>query len=219
MSLDRYANIQVKKALEGLINKPVSIVKSAIDRTTNTVKVTLDSWTTKQMILHAIKLQPFAGVIRDTQNNDDCLVNYDHKIDKVQAKMAKFSLGVSKYTSNNAVFRELGQYPVSIKAKVLAVMYFHRLCYEINSESNPLLHAAFNCMKLNSHPWIDNVKFFFAVNGLTDLYNKIMAGGVSKGMLKTQVKLRLTDMYKQHNNSKLEDRSYLQGLYELTKGK
>ncbi len=96
--------------------------------------------------------------------------------------MSKFALRVSKFTSNTAVFRELGQIPVSVKTQILAVMNF--LNTEINSGNNTLLHAAFDCMRINSHPWLDSVHHFFAVNGLSDLYNKVLMGGVTKGKLK-----------------------------------
>ncbi len=210
MRLDRYANVQAKKALENLVDKPLSVVKSVIDRNSNMVVLTLDNWQDKQSVLEAIKYRPFAGLIDVPKKDNSSVLESDHKIDKVHAKMLKFALGVSKYTSNTAVFRELGQFPVSIKAKILAVIYYYRLHAE--------MHAAFNCMKLNSHPWINSINYLFAVHGLNDLHDKIEARGITKGILKRQITMRLTDMYRQVNELKLKEKSYLSELRTLTGG-
>ena len=162
--------------------------------------------------MKSIQTRPFAGQIESPINNDSDVY---HDIDKVHAKMSKFALGVNKYTSNTAVFRELGQFPVSIQAKVLAVMYFYRLNREIDSDSNVLLSAAYNCMKDFSHPWISSMSHFFAVNGFYDLYDKIIGGGVTKGMIKSQVKKRLSDIFIQDNMSRLNEREHLSELREL----
>ena len=159
MRLDRYANVQVKQLLEHLLDKPVNITKSIIHRSLNTVSVTLGNWEDKQYVLKLIQNKPFAGKIASPGNENSDLL---HEIDKVHAKMSKFALGVSKYTSNTAVFRELGQIPVSIQAKVLAVMpYFYRLNNVINKDNNVLLNAAYSCMTDFSHPWISSMTHFF----------------------------------------------------------
>ncbi len=59
-------------------------------------------------------------------------------------------------------------------------------------------------MKTFSHPWISSMTHFFAVNGLYDLYEKILQGGVTKGMLKSQIKRRLSDIFIQDNMSRLK---------------
>ncbi len=215
MRLDRYANVQIKNSMENLLGRELNVIKSTIDRSLDTVTITLDNWQDKLSILRAVQTRPFTGIIQNVhpETNSDKI---HHDIDKVHAKMSKFALGVSKFTSNTAVFRELGQIPVSVKAQILAVMYFYRLNTEINSENNTLLHAAFNCMRINSHPWLDSVHHFFAVNGLSDLYNKVLMRGVSKGKLKNQLKRRLSDIYQQNNSESLKNKPYLEGLYKFT---
>ena len=79
-----------------------------------------------------------------------------------------------------------------------------RLNREIVHENNNLLNAAYDCMKEFSHPWISSMTHFFAVNGLYDLYEKILQGGVTKGMLKSQIKRRLSDIFIQDNMSRLK---------------
>ncbi len=66
------------------------------------------------------------------------------------------------------------------------------------------------------NPWLDSIRYFFAVNGLYDLYNKIVMRGVTKGKLKTQLKKRLSDIYQQKNTEGLKNKSYLNGFHELT---
>ncbi len=94
-------------------------------------------------------------------------------------------------------------------------MYFYRLHREINADNNIRLSAAYDCMKEFSHPWIDKITHYFAANGLYDLYEKIIKGGVTKGMLKSQIKRRLSDIFVQNNMSKLKERAYLSEHFEL----
>ncbi len=214
MRLDRYANVQVKKAVESLVGKSVNIEKSVIDRDTNTVTITLFTWEEKLDILKAIQNVPFTGII----DNPESEYEFNTDIDKVHTKMIKFSLGVSKYTSNTAVFKETGQIPVSVKAKILTAMYFHRFHSEVHEDNHYLLHAAFNCMKEYSHPWIDSVHYLFAKHGMSDLYNSITNRSVTKGRLKAILQRRLSDIYIQLINSKMQERPHLKLLHSLTQG-
>ncbi len=75
--------------------------------------------------------------------------------------------------------------------------------------------AAYSCMKEFAHPWISSMTHFFAVNGFYDLYNKIIGGGVTEGMLKSQIKRRLSDIFIQNNESKLKEKTYLGELCSL----
>ncbi len=61
-----------------------------------------------------------------------------------------------------------------------------------------------------------SITHFFAVNGLYDLYEKIVQGGVTKGMLKSQIKRRLSDIFIQGNMSRLRSKTYLSELCDLT---
>ncbi len=215
MRLDRYANVQVKNAVEGLVGQPVNIERSVIDRAKSTVTITLYTWEEKISILNAIHRTPFSGIIENPESEYE----FGSNIDKVHARMLKFSLGVSKYTSNTAVFRELGQVPISIKAKMLTAMYFYRFYAEIHADNHFLLNAAFSCMKEYSDPWIDSVHYLFAKHGMSDLYKSIITRGVTKGKLKRLFLERLSDIYIQYNNSKMQEKPFLKDLYQLTEGK
>ena len=81
---------------------------------------------------------------------------------------------------------------------------------------NVLLHAAHSSMIEYSHPWLDSINHFFAVNGLHDLFNKLLAGKVTKGVLKKQLTQRLSDIYRQNNTTKLGNKPYLMELHKLT---
>ncbi len=64
-------------------------------------------WEDKQSVLKSIENKPIAAIIQSPYSPSSLNSNdLYHDIDKVQAKMAKFALGVSKFTSNTAVFRE-----------------------------------------------------------------------------------------------------------------
>ncbi len=180
----------------------------------NTVTVTLASWEDKLDIIKMSKKTPFSGTIQNPESDHE----YDNEIDKVHAKMLKFSLGVSKYTSNTAVFMELGQIPVSVKAKVLTAMYLHRFHTEIHMDNHFLLHNAFKCMKEYSHPWIDSIHYLFASHGMADIYNNITSRSVTKGKLKKLLITRLSDIYIQYNDMKMQSKPYLGQLYSLTTG-
>ena len=137
-------------------------------------------------------------------------------IDKVHAKFIKFALGVSKYTSNTAVFRELGQVPITNKAKRLALMYYHRLEKDITSNDYPLLSAAYKDMKEFNHPWLESVHSTLSEVGLGNLYN--LSHTLKKSEFKKKIKSRLTDIAIQDINSQLVERSYLKDLVSFVKG-
>ncbi len=138
------------------------------------------------------------------------------EIDKVHAKFIKFALGVSKFTSNTAVFREMGQVPILNKAKRLALMYYYRLENEISQVNYPLLNAAYNEMKQYNHPWLNIVRSVISELGLGNLYSN--SSTLDRKQFKTKVKSRLHDIAVQEISGHLSERSYLNDLVTLVKG-
>ena len=82
-----------------------------INREENRILLKLKSWEDKQEILCKYHNTPLTYLIKNHEKD----VNPCKNIEKVQGKFCKFSLGLSKYYSNSAVFRELGQYPIYIQ--------------------------------------------------------------------------------------------------------
>ncbi len=142
--------------------------------------------------------------------------NFTVDIDKVQAKFMKFVLGVSKFTSNTAVFNELGIIPILNKAKRLTLMYYHRLENEIFHDNYPLLFAAYQDMKTYNHSWLENVRVAFSSMGMGHLYTR--SNIMSKSVFKLRIKTRLQDIAIQQNRELLSDKPYLTDLVALLKG-
>ena len=136
-------------------------------------------------------------------------------VDKVQSKFLKFSLGVSKFTSTSATLRELGQYPESLKATRLALMYFYRLEACIDKNYDSLLFNAYMSMKTHFHPWLESVKFTLAKHGLSSLCNNIK--NLVRGYVKSKIKNRLYQVYEQENSTAIKEKGYLRLLYDCTK--
>ncbi len=72
-------------------------------------------------------------------------------------KYCKFALGVSKYFSNMLTLGELGRYPILIKQAILGILYWWRLEQETE---NIILNRAFNTMKKDNQPWLQNIQSF-----------------------------------------------------------
>ncbi len=62
-------------------------------------------------------------------------------------KFMKFALGVPKTASTTACLRELGQYPVFIKAYTQCIGYYHRLILNRTKSSFQLVSAALHEME------------------------------------------------------------------------
>ena len=102
----------------------------------------------------------------------------------------KFSLGVSKYASTTLALNELGRYPIQIRRTVLAVLYWLRL---ENGTENTLLNKAFNTMKQENHPWLQNIQYSLWQVGLGNIWFNPKT--CKKNSLKLLLTTRLKDIY------------------------
>ena len=85
---------------------------------------------------------------------------------------------------------ELGRYPIQIRRTVLTVLYWLRL--EKGTE-NTLLNKAFNTMKQENHPWLQNIQYALSQVGLGDIW--FHSKNCEKKGLKLLLTTRLKDIY------------------------
>jgi hypothetical protein len=113
-------------------------------------------------------------------------------IDKSFHSFTKYSLGVSKYSSNTLSLGEVGKFPLSHKGIALSLAYWLRM---EQGTSNILLNKAYNTMKSEGHQWLVNVYCMLCKIGMKDVW--VNPGKWSIGGLKNHVRRRLNDMYLQ----------------------
>ena len=105
---------------------------------------------------------------------DDVMVrNYDFDFDKLlyeklHTRFCKFTMNVSKYSSNSACRAELGRYPLCYKMWNLSIQYWLRL---ENGTNNIILNMLINnCVKQEKHDWIQGIQYLLSLNGLGNIW-------------------------------------------------
>ncbi len=82
--------------------------------------------------------------------------------EKCYNKYCKFTLGISKYSSNTLTLGELGQYPILIKKATVGILYWWRIR---QGTENFLLNKAYNIMKKKTTPGFKIYNAFFLTLG------------------------------------------------------
>ena len=103
-----------------------------------------------------------------------------------------YSVGVSKYASTKLTLNDLGRFPIKIRSMVLAILYWLRLEH---GTKNFLLNKAFDAMKQENHPWIQNIQYALWQIGLRNVWQKLKS--FEKKQLKSILTTRLKDIYLQ----------------------
>ncbi len=191
--LNWFANVQAKNLLDNFMDKDVMLEKSTINRQSKSVTVTFRSWSDKQTFIQMVTKRPVTFTFSDSTPKRYNPTPWDPII-KVQSKFLKSALGVSKFTSSTGVYRELGQYPITLKATSLCLMYYHRLMnLSATDPNNVILQATVSQIASNHHPWNENIQYMYNKHGLGDLLKRL--GSVSKYSAKRLINLRLRDEY------------------------
>ena len=101
---------------------------------------------------------------------DVSLHMYDSLCEKVHTRFLKSVLSVSKFTSNMAVFGDLGRLPITIKSLAIGVKYWQKIA--AGASPNKLLSLAYNteCQHLQSSPWLQNIQCLLTENGLGEYW-------------------------------------------------
>ncbi len=103
--------------------------------------------------------RPNTFTISYDENISDC------EIDQTYHSFCKYGIGISKYTCSTLTLEELGKFPLSHKDSVIALACWLRM--EQGTE-DLLLNKAFNSMKRENHPWLQNVYCFLCKIGLKE---------------------------------------------------
>lgn len=208
-NLDWFATRQIRDIINNLTDQNIDIENTNINRSRNMVTVKLKSWEDKLKILQCYARKPGTFIITDKAGNE--MLNYRNDIDKVQTKFLKFTLGVSKYTNNSAIYTELKQSPISLKAYRLAMLYHYRLENEI--DDNFLLKEAYSSMKENKHPWLDSISWLYAKSGMTNIFKNI--NYFRKSLVSHTISRKFTDIFIQENKAKLGDKEHFRDLISV----
>ena len=129
---------------------------------------------------------------------------YEYKeVDKLQIKLYKQLLGVSKQTPNAAVYSELGRYPLSILSKERSIMYW----LKIMKKHDSLIHKAFSKqVEYNfNKSWSSKLKI--TLNNLG--YNYLLQNYDTQFNYKRMLKQRIRDNYIQVWHAKLNESNKL----------
>ncbi len=150
------------------------------------ILVKLESVFAKIEILKCYAQSPASFTIVDAEDNCKSTV------DLVYNKYCKYVLGISKYSSSTLALAELGKFPLSHKAISLSIAYWLRM--EHGTE-NTLLNKAYNTMKKEQLPWLENIKCFLSKIGLNNIWQNPDKRSIY--CVKKCVKERLNDMHLQ----------------------
>lgn len=208
--LNYFAKSQVSTIMQDILQQEVDITRHEIIRNDKQVVVELASWRDKCNLLNKYNMKP-GPMLYKVEDDIHVRPQTTLGITKVQTKFCKFTLGLSKFASSTAVLRELGQYPIELQAIRHSLMYYYRLCNEISGTSHKLLQNAFECMKATNHPWLENVAYAFSKNGLNSVHLHI--NQLRKSYVKSSIKQRLEDQYKQQNEGELSKRAHLNSIH------
>ncbi len=210
-----FAYKQVENLFQEIMGREIPFEKTyiPINREEKHLYIKFSHWLDKEELIRATNVNANSGL---TVSDHNVPMHIFNSIDKVQGKFLKFSLGVSKFASTSAVLRELGQFPVTLKGVRLALMYYYRLRAVISPQTHPILSAAFSCMQESNNPWLENVEFYFAKLGLSNIFMNI--SNLHKTYVNSKLIQRLHDSYAQENNSHLADSEHLQTFNSCVSG-
>ena len=118
-------------------------------------------------------------------------------VEKVHINFCKRILGVKKSTCNNAVYYELGRFPLEIDRKRKIFKYW----LKIRKSSNCILRACYQEVIENNDPWILSIKNELNSLGLTDLYQSYRSDKVILEIICD----RMCDVFKQKVITEISD--------------
>ena len=91
----------------------------------------------------------------------------NNPIERLHLSFCKQLLGVRKQTNTDGVLLELGQIPITLDARKMAIRNWERIHKE---NANELLIASHKYAMKESLPWETSQRDLFSVNGLLDLF-------------------------------------------------
>ena len=193
--IDIQVKKQVQKCMNEHLNRHVQIDEVRAYRDKDMVVIKLHNVLDKIDILYK-------------NNSQACNNNYtiiDHEIktktlyETVHSKFCKYAVRVPKHTSTTGVYKEMNRYPISIKAWVSGIAYWHRL--ETGTD-NVILQNAFKECKINNHSFYQNISYLLLRNGLGNIASRPY--NISTKRVIQIAKQNLVDQYRQKTNHTIE---------------
>ena len=181
--LDSTTKSSTYKCLTAIGISDMEIISCRRLKDNNSIVVTLKNISDKISIISNYMKSPATFTIEDINS-------VPNDVERSYSNFCKFSLGVSKYASTTLALNELGRYPIQIRRTVLAVLYWLRL---ENGTENTLLNKAFNTMKQENHPWLQNIQYSLWQVGLGNIWFNPKT--CKKNSLKLLLTTRLKDIY------------------------
>ena len=118
-------------------------------------------------------------------------------IERVHKKNCKYIINVKQTTNNNALYSELGRYPLVIERRIRIVKYWFNVMRK--SENNCIVNSVYNEMKssiendANSLFWLTKLKQLLEQNGFADVW--MYPGSVNVKAFIPVFKTRLIDTF------------------------
>lgn len=148
--------------------------------------------------------------------------NEGKSIEKVHCKFLRKVLCVRKSTNLDAVYGELGRYPLAIHRKIIMIKYWFKI---LNLDNNCILKKIYNMLKedadnglsYNNKNWAFHIKTMLNQIGMSNVWLQQNAETINIQI----IKLRILDIYKQswytniNNSSRLESYSLHKHTFEL----
>ena len=132
--------------------------------------------------------------------------NNSSTIEKVHLNFMKQTLNITKYSSNKAIYKEMGRFPITHTALRLVTKYWERAK---TGTENTLFNAAFKISTQENHQWIQGVQNLFTSNGLAHLFQTPTR---EENVIPNIVKQRLNDQFIQDLESDIRGSSRLKHL-------
>ena len=183
-TLDTNTRVAAYKCLQSIGINDIKIVSCRRLKVNQGITLTVRNVSDKLEIMTKYIKTPATFTIEENDElpPDDVEILY--------SSFCKYSVGVSKYASTKLTLDELGRFPIKIRSTVLAILYWLRLEH---STKNLLLNKAFDTMKQENHPWIQNLQYALWQIGLGNIWQNPKA--FEKKQLKRILTTRLKDIY------------------------
>jgi len=187
----------VQQIIYNRLNRNVIIDETRAYRDKNKILVKLNLISDKLDLLYQSKNDLDCTII------DHVLNKKDNAYEVPYNQFCKYALGVSKFASTSGTLSELNRCPISIKAMVQSINFWHRL--ETVQSGTILENSYFEC-KRSKHAFYQNVEYLLIKNGLGNIM--YAPHNYRSKQVASIVKQNLTDQHRQliHNTILNDDK-------------
>ena len=128
-------------------------------------------------------------------------------LEQLHLKFLKYTLHVHKYTSNDIVYGELGEYPIDISIKCAMIGYWVRL---ITGKSDKLSYIMYKCLLHLDHvgcftsPWLNHIRSICNDCGLSGVW--LAQNVLNPSRFRLTIEQQLKDQWIAKWNANLESK-------------